>query len=211
MLPFLTGHNLTTSVASKTSDCEAYIQGKLTKRPSTWQLPLELLSPLHRDVSGPINPPSGHFCYFFVLVDASGHHSVVSLLTTKNMVFPKFLTMLIRFKTNFPDFPVKFLRMDNAQEFRSHAFKDYCIAADITITYSIPYEHSHNGLAEAFIKKIQLITRPLLIHTKLPPTMRAHVVLHAISLIQLRPTLLNAQTSLELTSGRPPNISHLRH
>ena len=44
--------------------------------------------------------------------------------------------------------------MDNAQEFRSHAFEDYFIAMGITLTYSVLYEHSQNGLAEVFIKKI---------------------------------------------------------
>lgn len=85
--------------------------------------------------------------------------------------------------------------MDNVQEFRSHAFEDYCIAVGITLTYYIPYEHSHDGLAGAFTKKVQLITRPLLLHAKLLPTMWAHVVLHVASLIQLRPTLLNTQIS----------------
>ena len=43
--------------------------------------------------------------------------------------------------------------MDNALEFRSHVFKDYCTVSGITLTYVVPYEHSLNGLAEAFIKK----------------------------------------------------------
>ncbi len=37
-----------------------------------------------------------------------------------------------------------------------------------------------------------------------------HVVLHAASILKLRPTLLNTQTPHELLSGRPPDISHLR-
>ena len=58
--------------------------------------------------------------------------------------------------------------MDNAQDFRSHAFEDYCIVTGISLTYLVPYEHTQNGLAEAFIKKIQLIARPLLLHANLP-------------------------------------------
>jgi hypothetical protein len=100
--------------------------------------------------------------------------------------------------------------MDNAQEFRSHAFEDYCTATGIQLTYSVPYEHAQNGLAEAFIKKVQLITRPLLLHAHLPSDLWAHAVLHAAALLKLRPTLLNTQTPLEILSGRPPNISHIR-
>ena len=213
MIPLLAGHNLTSADAAKIAPCEACIQGKMIKRPSQWQLPTELPPPLHRlqgDICGPINPPSSSFRYFLVLIDASGSHLEVALLTTRNLVFSRILAILIRYKNHFPEHPVKFLRMDNALEFRSQAFEDYCTATGITLTYSVPYEHSQNGLAEAFIKKVQLVTRPLLIHAKLPDSFWGHAVLHAAALLRLRPTLLNQQTPLELTAGRPPNITHLR-
>jgi hypothetical protein len=127
---------------------------------------------LQGDVCGPIAPASGPFRYFLVLVDAAGVHFEVSLLSTRNMVFSKILAMLIKFRTHYPDFPIQTLRMDNAKKFRSQQFKDYCVASGITLTYAVPYEHSQNRLAEAFIKKIQLISRPLLLHAKLPSHFR---------------------------------------
>ena len=54
-----------------------------------------------------------------VLVDAAGTHFEVSLLSTRNIVFSKLLAMLIKFRTHYPDYPVKTLRMDNAGEFKS--------------------------------------------------------------------------------------------
>jgi hypothetical protein len=39
MLPLITGHNLLTSDATKTTDCVACIQGKYIQKPSTWTLP----------------------------------------------------------------------------------------------------------------------------------------------------------------------------
>ena len=213
MLPLLTGHNIVTSDAGKTHDCEACIQGKYIKKPSHWTLPTELPPPLYRlhgDICGPINPPSGTFRYYFVIVDASGNHFEVSLLPTRNMVFPRLLAVLLRYRNHFPDHPIKFLRMDNAQEFRSHVFEDYYTTIGITLTYSVPYEHSQNGLAETFIKKIQLIARPLLLHANLPSNLWGHAVLHATSLLKLRPTLLNTQTPQELLSGRTPDVSHIR-
>lgn len=101
--------------------------GKMINMPSTWKLPIELPPPLHRlqgDICGPINPPSYQFRYFVVLVDASGSHFDVSLLTTRNMLFPKLLAILIRYKNHFHDNLVKYMRMDNAWEFRSHVFED---------------------------------------------------------------------------------------
>jgi hypothetical protein len=138
MLPLITGHNLHTSDAEKTHDCVACIQGKFIKRPSHWTLPEELPPPfyrLHGDICGPINPPSGTFRYFFVLVDASGVHSEVALLPTRNMVFPKILAILLKYRNHFPEQHIKYLRMDNAQEFKSHVFEDYCTANGITLTY----------------------------------------------------------------------------
>ena len=113
------------------------------KNPLSGNFPLNspFLFRIHGDVCGPINPPSGAFHYFFILADASGSHSEVSLLTTRNMVFPKLLGILIRYRHHFPEFPIKHLRMDNAQEFRSHTFEDYCVASGINLTYLVPYEH----------------------------------------------------------------------
>jgi hypothetical protein len=190
MLSLITEHNLITSDAEKTHDCVACIQGTFIKRPSKWKLPQELPPPLHRlhgDICGPINPPFGTFRYYFVLADASGVHLEVALLPTRNMVFPKILAILLKYRNHFPELPIKYLKMDNAQEFRSHAFEDYCTATGITLTYSVPYEHSQNGLAEAFVKKIQLITRPLLLHANLPVSLWGHAVLHAATLLRLRP------------------------
>src|SRR6202048_3504192 len=142
-----------------------------------------------------------------------GCHSGVPLVP---MVFRALLmercatSILLRYKNHFPDNPIKYLRMDNAQEFRSHAFEDYCTASGINLTYSVPYEHSQNGLAEAFVKKIQLVARPLLLHSRRPSNMWGHAVLHAAALLKLRPTLLNTQTPHERLSGRPPNVAYIR-
>ena len=145
-----------------------------------------------------------------VLVDAAGIHFEVSLLSTRNIVFSKLLAMLIKFRMHYLDYPVKTLHMDNTGEFKSQHFEDYCMATRIELTYSVPYEHSQNGLAEAFIKKIQLISRPLLIQANLPSYFWGHAVLHAATLLRYRPTLLNDFSPLELLSGQKPDISHFR-
>jgi transposase InsO family protein len=145
-----------------------------------------------------------------VLVDAAGIHFEVSLLSTRNIVFAKLLAILIKFRTHNPDFPVKTLRMDNAAEFKSQHFEDYCLATGIELTYSVPYKHSQNGLAEAFIKKIQLISRPLLIQAGLPSYFWAHVVLDAATLLRYRPTLLNDFSPLDFLSDQKHDISHFR-
>ena len=125
-------------------------------------------------------------------------------------MFAKVLAMPIKFKTHHLDFFVKTLKMDNAKEFRSQHFEDYCPATRINLTYLVLYENSLNGLAKAFIKKIQLISRPLLIHANLPSHFWAHAILHATTLLKYCPTLLNDFSPLELLSSQKLNISHLR-
>lgn len=116
-------------------------------------------------------------------MDASGAYSEVSLLTTRNMAFPRLVAMLLMYRTHFPDCSIKYLSMDNAKEFHSQVFEDYCTAMGVVLTCSVPYEHCQNGLAEAFIKKLQLVTRPLLLQSHLPSTVWAHAILHTTALL----------------------------
>ena len=213
MIPILLGHEVCQGDAKKTGVCNACVQGKMINRPSRWKLPTELPPRLHRlhgDTYGSITPALGPFKYFMVLVDVAGIYFEVSLLSTRNIMFSKLLAMLIKFRTHYPNFPVKTLRMDNVQGFKSQHFEDYCMATRIELTYSVSYEHSQNGLAKAFIKKIQLISRPLLIQAGLPSYFWEHAVLHVATLLRYRPTLLNDFSPLELLSGQKPDVSHFR-
>ena len=82
--------------------------------------------------------------------------------------------------------------MDNAAEFSSCAFNEYCMALGIQVQHSVPYVHTQNGLTESLIKRVKLIARLLLQNCNLPTSCWGHVVLHAADLIQLRPTAYHA-------------------
>ena len=99
--------------------------------------------------------------------------------------------------------------MDNAAEFSSHVFNNYCMALEIQVQHLVPYIHTQNGLAESMIKRIKLIARPMLMNCKLPLSCWGHAVLHATDLIQLRPTTYHETSPLQLVRGNPPSISHL--
>ena len=66
------------------------------------------------------------------------------------------------------DYPIKKSCLDNVGEFISKAFDDYCMSVGIEVEHPIAHVHIQIGLAEAFIKRLQLIARPLLMSTKLP-------------------------------------------
>ena len=100
--------------------------------------------------------------------------------------------------------------MDNAGEFTSQSFNNYCVSLGIAVEYPVPHTHTQNGLDESFIKRLQLIARPLLMRIKLPNTAWGHATLHAASLVMLRPTAHHKYSPLQLVNGQEPNISHLR-
>ena len=100
--------------------------------------------------------------------------------------------------------------MDNAGEFTSKAFDDYCMAMGIKVEHSVPHVHTQNGFAEALIKRIKFIARPLLQGCNLPTTCWGHTMLHAANLINFRPSAYNIHSPVQLAQGSAPKISHLR-
>jgi len=97
-----------------------------------------------------------------VLIDASTRWSHVCLLSTQNHAFAKLIAQIIRLRASFPENRIKAIRMDNAGEFTSKAFNDYCLALSINVEHSVPHVHTQNGLAKSLIKRIKLIVRLLL-------------------------------------------------
>jgi hypothetical protein len=153
--------------------CIAFSCGKLVAQPSLSKLPTNIpsfLSIIHADVRGPINPPSGPFRYFMPMIDAFLKWSTISLLTMHNMVFPRLLAQILCLRAQFPKHPIKVIQVENAGEFTSPTFDNYCTTVGIDCQYSIPHVHFQNGLAEAIIKRFQLIARPLIMQSQLPTT-----------------------------------------
>ena len=64
-------------------------------------------------------------------------------------------------------------------------------------------------LAEALIKRIKFIARPILQGCNLPTTCWGHVVLHSADLIQLRPTVYHTASPLQMVWCDPPSVSHM--
>ena len=102
--------------------CVACSQGKLIVRPSHAKVKFESIIFLERvygDICGPIHPPCGPFWYFMVLIDASMRWSNVCLLTTRNIAFSRLFAQIIKLRAQFPDYPIKSIKLDNASEFTS--------------------------------------------------------------------------------------------
>ncbi|XP_074326895.1 uncharacterized protein LOC141664839 [Apium graveolens] len=209
------GHSLKYFKVFSNNDlpCPACSLGKLITRPSPVKVRLEsptFLERIQGDICGPIHPSSGPFRYFMVLIDASTRWSHVCLLSTRNDDFAKLLAQIIKLRAQFPDHCIKSIRLDNAGEFTSATFVDYCMSVGISAEHPVPHVYTQNGLAESFIKRLQLIARPLLLKAKLPTSIWGHVILHAANIIRIRPTSYNQYSPLQLVLGQVPNISHFK-
>ncbi|KAG7556749.1 Reverse transcriptase RNA-dependent DNA polymerase [Arabidopsis suecica] len=210
----LRGHTLNEKrVIPKNLTCEACSQGKLIIRPSPAKVNKETLNFLERiqgDICGPIHPPCGTFRYYMVLIDASTRWSHVCLLSSRNQAFARLLAQIIRLRAHFPDFPLKTIRLDNAGEFTSQAFNDYCMSMGVSVEHPVAHVHTQNRLAESFIKRIQLIARPLLMRSELPVAAWGHAVLHVSEHIRIRPSSEHKYSPSQLLTGHEPDISHLK-
>ena len=149
------GHPLMSRQILKSHDfsCTACSQGKLIIRPSFIKIASEspaFLECIQGDICGSIHPPSRPFHYFMGLIDESTRWSHVCLLSTRNVAFSRLLVQIIRLRAQFPDHPIKTIRLDNVGEFSSQAFLDYCMSIRIDVQFSIVHVHTRNGLAESF-------------------------------------------------------------
>jgi hypothetical protein len=193
--------------------CTSCVVGKLILLPSSLKIhaePLKFLERIQGDICGPIQPLCGPFRYFMVLIDTSTRWFYMCLLRTRNHAFAKFKTQVIRLKVNYPENRIKSICMDNAVEFLSQSFNDYCMAQGIEVQYFIPYVHTQNCLAESLIKRIKLIAGPLLQGCNLSTSCWGHAVFHVADLVQLRPTAYHTTSPLQLVREDQPSISHLR-
>ena len=67
-----------------------------------------------------------------------------------------------------------------AGELTSRSFDDYCITLGIDVEHHVPRVRTQNGLAEAFIKPMKLITRTRLMKTKLPSFLHGNMPCYMI-------------------------------
>ncbi|KAG7571783.1 Reverse transcriptase RNA-dependent DNA polymerase [Arabidopsis suecica] len=93
---------------------------------------------------------------------------------------------------------------------RPKRFNDYCMSMGVSVEHPVAHVHTQNGLAESFIKRIQLIARPLLMRSELPVAAWGHAVLHASELILIRSSSEHKYSPSQLLTGHEPDISHLK-
>ena len=195
----------------KSINCTACMQGTLKSKQAPAIFDIKKKNPfayLYYDTAGPIRPLSGSHRYYLAGRDHSGVFITAHLLQSRNQTFVKILTDLIRIRSQYPEYPVSTIIVDGAREFNSNVFMDYCTSLGIELLVSLPYEH--NMLGENIVKRLQHVARPLLLQSNLPPECWGLAILHAKDLLQLRPIPSQGISPLQILTGVPPSVKHIR-
>ena len=173
--------------------CNACSQGKLIIKPSFSKIMLEspvFLERIHGNICGPTHPLCGLFHYFMVLIDVSTRWSHAYILSSCDVAFARLFAQMIKLRAQFPHYPIKAIRLDNACVFTSKTFNDYCMSVGVNVEHLVSHVHTQNGLVESVIKRLQLIAKPLLMKTKLPASAWGHVIMHVASLVRISTNIL---------------------
>ncbi|KAM2361601.1 hypothetical protein ACFXTH_003863 [Malus domestica] len=83
------------------------------------------------------------------------------------------------------------------------------MSVGIDVEHPVPHVHTQNGLAEAFIKRHQLIAQTLVMRTKLPVSAWGYAILHATMLVRLRTTATQPHLPLQLVTRYEHDVLHL--
>ena len=77
-----------------------------------------------------------------VLIEASTRWSHICLLSTRNVAFARLFAQMIKLQARFPNYPIKTIKLNNAGEFTSQTFADYCMLVGINVEHHVTHTHT---------------------------------------------------------------------
>ncbi|CAI7781693.1 unnamed protein product [Closterium sp. NIES-53] len=107
--------------------------------------------------------------------------------------------------------PIGRLHSDGVGEFINNTLATFCKLHGIQKTSTLPHSPQQNGIAESRICEITKISRCLIAHTSIPPSLWSNALLHAALLLNLRSHPQHPSSSpTELWSKAKPDTAGLR-
>nr|ABA97637.1 retrotransposon protein, putative, Ty1-copia subclass [Oryza sativa Japonica Group] len=170
-----------------------------------------ILDYVHADLWGPSRKPSlGGARYMLTIIDDYSRKVWPYFLKHKDDTFAAFKEWKVMIERQ-TEKEVKVLRTDNAGEFCSDAFDDYCRKEGIVRHHTIPYTPQQNGVAERMNRTIISKARCMLSNARMNKRFWAEAANTACYLINRSPSIpLNKKTPIEIWSGMPADYSQLR-
>eukprot|EP01018_Ginkgo_biloba_P033834 Gb_09514 [translate_table: standard] len=170
--------------------------------------PLELV---HTDLCGTMRTLSmGKARYFMTFIDDYTKKIWVYFLKEKSEAFMKFFEFRAMEERQ-SGYKLRVLRSDNAGEYISNEFKDFCKKVGIQKQYTTPYMPQQNGIVERKNRTIQEIARSMMKAKNIGDELWAEGVYTVVYLLNRSPTkaLVN-KTPEEAWTGTKPDVSNLK-
>ena len=208
----------------ETSNCEACILGKMTRRSfpkksdSRATRPLEII---HSDVCGPMQVNSiGGSRYILSFIDDYSRYATIYFLKQKSEVLEKFKNYVQMVENSMGERKienlyiwnnVKAMRSDNGGEYTSAQFSDFCASKGISHQFTNPFSPEQNGVAERFNRTLIESVRSMILHACLPLNLWAEAASTFVYVHNRSPTVaLDNQTPYECWFNEKPDVSNLR-
>ena len=194
--------------------CETCIQAKATTKVSREAInrATQYLETIHSDIWGPVKPLTwSKGRYFISFIDDSTRWAEVAPITSKENVYNEFINWLTR-EENQSGLKLKRFHSDNAKEYKSQQFRDTFQQKGVLNTYSAPYAHEQNGLAEIFNRTILSKVRAMLVQSGLSHRYWGEALMSAVYIYNRTPhsSLQGFITPYEARFGKQPDISGIR-
>lgn len=133
----------------------------------------------------------------------------MKLLPTSDMALAELLIGVIELLEQLTNNPIQKILLNDASEFTSKDFKDYCMATGINVVHPMLLNDRQNDLAKLSMMQLNIIAKSLMLKAKLPTTIWGHAILHVATLVRILPTTYLGCSPIQLVSRFEPNVSHL--
>jgi len=210
------GMDLTLQQAGAVSDalCPECAASKQHRRQHTGsqQPARELLERLHTDVMGPLLPSLpqlGDARYVVTVLDDWSGMCALQPVALKGEAC-RVVQEVVKLWENSTGKKVKQLRSDRGGEYVSKDIQQWCASKGIQQQLTPPYTPEMNGKAERLNRTLMERVRAMLEEAQLPGGFWPEAVRAAAHVIVRSPAAGRAATPLQLFSGQPPSVAHLR-
>ena len=198
---------------SKPIYCEACIQGKSTKRPTSHSLPPRERAPrrgylLHSDTCGPFSVPTrgSGYKYFNIIVDDYSGRIWVRLLHHLSDFHDHLADVLNEIEAEIGSTRVVArFHADGARYFTDQRVKDLLKRRGTRFTTSPPHTPNKNAVAERSIRTICEMARTMMIDANAPASLWGEALTYAVYLLNHLPYLAGeAATRMSLWHMKAP-------
>ena len=205
----VTGMNVIASSLNSTCECIACMKGKFRRMPfRTDDTPVEPLSHVHVDVSGPYPTALNRDRYFLLFRDKCTGYTITH--TSVSKVSTDFVKYCIGFLERQTPYVVKNIRSDQGTEFVNESLTKFFTEKGIKHQTTSIDSSASNGVAERLNLTIMNCVRATMADSNMCTNLWNYSVGHVVHALNRVPAAGKDKCPYELMFNKVPDIAHLR-